>query len=135
MALALSDLLSPLTADEVMADELAIATTLGLTVTAWQPVSVARAIYQTNAQAIANLTNQMVVNIAAGGFATTAAALPTFTWMDLVSEQVYNVTRIPATQATLDSTESELAGEAFTVLRGHAAGDFHPYDGSELPFP
>ena len=114
MALALSDLLSPLTADEVMTDELAIATTLGLTVTAWQPVSVARAIYQTNAQVIANLTNQMVTNIAAGGFATTAAALPTFTWMDLVSEQVYNVTRIPATQATLDSTE-------FTVTNSSGA--------------
>ena len=133
MAIALSDLLAGITEEEALQAELDVATSLGLAVTAWQPVSVARTIYQTMAVIIANQSED-VANIAAGGFATTAAALPTTGWMDLVSEEVYAVTRIPASYAALDSTEFTVTNASGSTQGPFAVGQFivsNPVTGAE----
>ena len=118
MAVPLSELTTALTADEVMTQQLAIATAEGLQVTAWQPVSVARTIYQTNAELVA-VYSETVVQIAASGFASFAAELESFVPLDLVSEQVYNNTRIPASSAVCDST-----GFSVTNASGSSYGPF-----------
>jgi hypothetical protein len=118
MALPIDTLITPLTTDEVMASQLTIATSLGLVVTAWQPISVARGIYQTNAQVIANLSQDINL-IARMGLAALAAELADPIPLDMVSEQVYNVTRIPAVRAETDSS-----GFAVTNSSGSSQGPF-----------
>lgn len=133
MALPIDTLITPLTADEVMTEQLTIATALGLVVTAWQPISVARAIYQTNAQVIANLSVDVNL-IARMGFASLAAQLDSFIPMDLVSEQVYNVTRIPASSATCDSTGFAVTNASGSSYGPHLAGELifsNPVTGKE----
>lgn len=105
----LSVLLAPETQPEALSTLLGIANFLGLSTSAWQPLGMIRTTYATIAQVIANYTSQ-VSQQAAGGYATLAAQMPgngaatvdsqgyLTTWMDLVSTQVFNVPRNPATQ-------------------------------------
>jgi hypothetical protein len=133
MAVPLSELVTPLDADEVMAQQLQIATAQGLVVTAWQPLSVARAIYQTNAIMIANYSIN-ITTIAACGFASFAATLDSFIPLDLVSEQVYRVTRIPASSATCDNTGFSVTNASGSSYGPFAAGQLifsNPVTGKE----
>lgn len=133
MAIPLSDLIAGITEDEALQSELAVGATVGLPVTAWQPVSVARTMLQLMAVIISNYSTD-VASIAAGGFATTAAQLPTTTWMDLVSEEVYNVARIEASYASLDTTEFTVTNASGSIQGPFAIGAFivsNPVTGAE----
>lgn len=105
----LDSLVTPITPAEALASELTQAALLGLDTTAWQPVSPSRTILELNAQIISGYSGYVNL-IAKGGFASYAATITDInggevtTWMDLVSEQVYATTRIPATRATVAMT-------------------------------
>jgi len=105
----LDSLITPVTPAEALASELTQAALLGLDTTAWQPVSPSRTILELNANII-SVYSGYVNLIAKGGFASYAATITDInggevtTWMDLVSEQVYATTRIPATRATCAMT-------------------------------
>lgn len=109
----LDDLVTPITPEQALAAELTQATLLGLDVTAWQPVQPARTILAINAAIISGYSGYVNL-IAKGGFASYAATLkdangtPITSWLDLVSDQVYATTRIPATFAsgTVDFSNS-----------------------------
>ena len=117
----LDDLVTPITPEQALAAELTQATLLGLDVTAWQPVQPARTILAINAAIISGYSGYVNL-VAKGGFASYAATLkdsngvPITSWLDLVSEQVYATTRIPATYATGSVT--------FTNASGVTAGPF-----------
>ena len=109
--LSVSDLLTVTTFQDALDLELAIAATLGLPTSAWQPISAEMAILGVNAQIVT--TYSLNVNqIAAGGFPTSAATIAATgatnndgsgfltTWMDLCSVSYYNVSRVPASFAT-----------------------------------
>jgi hypothetical protein len=116
--LALSDLLSAETADEVLATFLSVGTALGLPVTAWQRLGVARSILATVAQKGADLSD-IISEIAAGGFLDFAAAVTPEGgpgWLDLVAQEVYGQTRSPATFAR--------GPERFTNSSGVSYGPF-----------
>jgi uncharacterized phage protein gp47/JayE len=100
----LSDLVGPVTQADALGQELAIATTLGLQTSTWQPLDPSRTILQINAQIISNYS--VTINqIAQGGYASYAALMtdpsgaPITVWMDLISTNMYNVFRNPATAA------------------------------------
>ena len=105
----LDSLVTPITPAEALASELTQAALLGLDTTAWQPVSPSRTILELNANIISGYSGYVNL-IAKGGFASYAATITDInggevtTWMDLVSEQVYATTRIPATRATCAMT-------------------------------
>jgi hypothetical protein len=109
--LTLADLVSVTTPASALNLELSIAAALGLTTTAWQPLSPEMTIEGVNAQIVSSYS-ATVNQIAQGGFASTAAVIPgtdpNFTdvngfntsWMDLISINVFNVARRAATFAT-----------------------------------
>ena len=108
--LTVSDLLTVTTQSDAFALELAICSALGLPTTAWQPLSPEIAILGVNSELVATYSGN-INQIAAGGYASSAATIAgsgtaidaagfATTWMDLVSVNVYNVTRVPATFAT-----------------------------------
>lgn len=106
----LSVLIAVETQPQALATILGIANALGLSTTSWQPLGMVRTILATIAQVVANFTG-IVSYQAQGGYASLAAQMPGngspfvdaqgfFTpWMDLVSTQVFNVPRIPASFA------------------------------------
>ena len=104
--LTVSDLLSVSTQADALQLELTICAALGLPTTAWQPLSPEMAILGTNSQIISSYS-VTVSQIAQGGFASSAAIIPgtgtlvdgngyTTTWMDLISVNNYNVSRVRA---------------------------------------
>ena len=109
MTVSLLDLVTPVTQPQALASELQIATTIGLPVTAWQTVGIALSILETNGQIVSNFSGTIAF-IAQGGYASYAALMvdptgvPVTTWMDLISLDNYNNTRIPAVYAAVDST-------------------------------
>lgn len=121
----LDALVTPVTPEEALASELTQAALLGLDTTAWQPVSPSRTILAINANIIAGYSTYVNL-IAKGGFASYAATITdsngaeVTTWMDLVSEQVYATTRIPATYA------------AGTVTLTNSGGTVGPYSAGQL---
>ena len=106
----LAQLVTPVTYDDALTDELTIAAGLGLPTTAWQPIDPVRTFFTTSAQVVANYS--LTINlIAQGGYASYAAIIPGVdanvdangyetTWMDLRSYDQYNVRRIEAGQGT-----------------------------------
>ena len=94
----LADLVQVSTQAESLGLELAVAQTLGLAVTSWEPLDPSRTILQINAEIVSSYSS--TVNfIAQGGFATYAAAMldsngnPVTTWMDLLTPNLFNVIR------------------------------------------
>jgi uncharacterized phage protein gp47/JayE len=88
-------LMTPNTRDEFLSSELFVAQELGLPVTAWQPVSVAREILYINAQMLEN-QSVAITPIARGGLLDYAEGA----WLTLLADQVYDVQRIESTFAT-----------------------------------
>lgn len=100
----LADLVSPATQADVLALELQIATTLGLQTSTWQPLDPSRTILQINATLVSQYSAYANF-LAQGGFASYAAEMvdssgaPVTSWMDLISNDNYNLPRIQATAA------------------------------------
>lgn len=129
-AVSLASLVSVVTQPSALATELTIATALGLPVTAWQPVGVASTILGINAQVVANYSATINL-IAQGGYASYAALMvdafgnPITTWMDLRCIDQYNVTRIPATQASVSSLGFSVTNHSGSTIGPYAAGTQH----------
>jgi hypothetical protein len=120
MTVSLLDLVTVQTQPQALASELQIATTIGLPVTAWQTVGIALSILETNAQIASNFSGTIAI-IAQGGYASYAALMvdptgvPITTWMDLISLDNYNNTRIPAVFAAVDSTGFSVTNSSGTT--------------------
>lgn len=122
----LNDLVTVATYNDVLGIELNIATALGFPTTAWQPIQVDRSTLAIMAQLGANFS--VTVNfLAQGAYASYAAQMvdsngvEVTTWMDLRGVDQYNVTRLPATYATCDST-----GFSITNSSAQSYGPFAP---------
>lgn len=113
MPLALSDLFRPLTRDEVLETLLAVATTLGLKVTAWQPGQPVRTFLTIVAQSIANFTST-TSEIAKGGLLDYA----TGGWLTLKARSDFGVERVAATFATGEVTLTNTSGTPYAVNPG-----------------
>lgn len=126
----LSDLVTPETREEVLALELQIAQTLGLTVTAWQQLGVARTIYATDAANISQLSDTAAF-VAQAGWVSYAAQMvdadgnEVRDWMSLTSSEVYNVTREAATYAETDSAGFSISNTTSTSYGPYNPGDLH----------
>lgn len=89
----LTQLFTPLTADQVFASELEIAAQVQLPVTAWQELSCGREVLFVTAQLASNFTVGAFAGAAAGGLLDFA----TGDWLTLLAISNFGVTRIPAT--------------------------------------
>ncbi len=126
----LNTLVQPVSVTSAFNTELSIATSLGLPVTAWQPLGIGRQILYVNANVI-SLYSSTVNLLAQGGYASYAALMvdasgaPITTWMDLIGTNNYNVTRIQATYATTDSTGFSVTNSSANPLGPYSAGQLH----------
>ncbi len=126
----LSDLVIPVTPAQALTTELSVAMALSLPVTAWQPLGIASGIMGVNAQLVSNYS-QVVSYIAQGGYASYASQMKDLqgneitTWMDLRGVDQYNVSRIPATYASTDSTGFSVTNMSGATIGPFAVGQLH----------
>lgn len=128
----LSDLVTPVTVDDALTNELTIAADLGLPTTAWQPIDPLRTFATTNATIVSQYST--IINlIAQGGYASYAAIIPgtgtavdangyDTNWMDLRALDQYNVTRI---QAGYAATTVSLVSANASPYGPYAPGTLH----------
>jgi hypothetical protein len=118
--LTLADLLTPETRDEVLQDFLDIGTAVGLPVTAWQKLGVARTILATVAQKVSDVI-RMVTTATAGGLLDYAAAVTPEGgpgWLDILGHNMYGTDRIPGTFAGGAETLTNTSGVTYTIDPG-----------------
>lgn len=126
MTIPLSQLVTPSTQPQALTNILNIASALGLSTTAWQPVGMARTILATMATVVSSYSSTVAL-IAQGGFLSYAAQMvdnlgnPITTWMDLLSVNVFNVTRITITAAAGPVPVSNSSG----LPQPYVAGQLH----------
>lgn len=113
MTLALSDLLRPLTPDEVLTSMLSIADSLGLTTSTWHRLGITRTIFATVARKLADLTSVYSV-AAAGGLLDYAED----GWLTLLASNVYGVTRIEDAAGTTTVTLTNTGGDTHVIAAG-----------------
>ncbi|HEX8795446.1 MAG TPA: baseplate J/gp47 family protein [Polyangiaceae bacterium] len=113
--IALSDLLTPITADEAFATFVSNLVALGIGADQWRKGGVARTILRVVAITYAGFSATMVAALSAGflDFATGG-------WLILLAYYVYGVTAIPATQASGAVTLVNAGGGTYTYLAGQA---------------
>jgi hypothetical protein len=123
----LSELLTPASAEDVLQHLLSIAQGLGLPTTAWQRLGISRTVFATMARQFADMSS-IINTITSGSLVSLAARMrdannePVTSWLDLRAYDVYGITRIPATYASLDSS-----GFALTSISGSPThGPFAP---------
>lgn len=92
---------------------LAIAETLGLPVTAWQPGDPTRSLYHVESELLATL-EEVVVNFIKAGFLDYA----TGEWLKILAEQVYNVEVPEATYAGTTVTLTNAGGGTYLIDAG-----------------
>jgi phage-related baseplate assembly protein len=109
----LEELFTPLTRDQVLESELSIAQQLGMPVTAWQPVSIAREILYINAQMVANFSTTTSAT-ARGGYLEYA----TGGWLTLLADQLFDVQRIESSSATGPILLTNTSTNPYTVTAG-----------------
>ena len=129
MPLDIEDLITPVTADEVLSSILSVASTLGLSTTSWQSGQPSRAILEILSSAIAS-TLSITSTITRGGLLTLAASVTPEGgpgWLDALVESGWSTTRRAATYATCDAT---LTTSATCPGGVYAAGTFHIARGS-----
>ena len=117
MTLLISDLITPEERDDVVATLLAIAALLDAPTTSWQEGNPILTQLMTAAQKMADLT-VLAVEITKGGF---GELLPSDAWADRWALSRFNVTRVPAEEAT---------GFATFTCSASAIGD--TYDAGEI---
>ncbi len=129
-ATTLDALVTPITPASALSTELTIATAQNLAVTAWQPLGVGRTILTINANVISQYSSTINL-IAQGGYLSYAAIMvdaqgtPITTWMDLVGQNNYNVTRIQASFAQIDSSGFSVTNSSATPQGPFSAGALH----------
>lgn len=136
----LNDLITVATYNDVLNNELNIATALGFPTTAWQPLQVDRSTLAIMAQLGANFST--TVNfLAQGAYASFAAQMvdsagnEVTTWMDLRGVDQYNVTRLPATFASCPSTGFSITNASTQSYGPFAPGQLHFQQSSALGKP
>lgn len=92
MPIALNDLLTPQTTDQVKVPIVNMLAAAGFPTTSWQAGSVPRTLVESEANPYADLT-ALIASIAGGGFTQYA----TGGWMDLLAQNTFNLTRLPGT--------------------------------------
>lgn len=133
----LSSLIVPALQSDILTSELTIAASVGLPTTSWQPLAPERAILYTNAQIVAQYS-QTAAFMAQGGYASLAATMvdangnPITTWMDLIAFNNYNLTRIPATAATLPAAPGN-SSSGFGIINV-GPNTFGPFAANQVIF-
>lgn len=107
--ISLSDLINPLTADEVKATAYSILETMEFPIASWAKGAVVRTIIAVVASTIAPFTDLQVA-VTRSGFLDWAEDL----WLDVVGEQVYSTPRVLATFATGFITLTNAGGGSYT---------------------
>ena len=123
MALDIEDLVTPPTADEVLASLLSVAAALGLSTTSWQSGQPSHTILRLVANVIAS-TMSVVSTITRGGLLDWAGSVtPEYGpgWLDVLVATGWSTVRRPATYATTDVT---IATTAACIGGTYAAGAF-----------
>lgn len=118
--LPIDSLLTPKTADEIEAEVLDVATSLGLDVTSWQPFGVFRTLLRILAEREAGYSS-LNVEVTKGGYLQLSAEVTPEGgpgWLDLVGVYFYNVPRIEATEATGNVTLTNASGVQYTGSAG-----------------
>lgn len=92
---------------------LAIAETVGLPVTTWQPGDPTRSLYHVESELLATLED-VVVNFIKAGFLDYAEG----DWLEILAEQVYNVIVPGATYASTDVTLTNTGGGTYIIDAG-----------------
>lgn len=110
----LTDLISPVSADDVMAQELSYAQVIGLPATAWQPISIGREIMYINASVVASFSEVMQSGVVAGGFITYAKG----GWLTLLCHELQETDRIEANYASGLITLTNSTGLPIPVSAG-----------------
>lgn len=129
MPLGIDDLVTPVTADDVLASMLSVASSLGLSTTSWQSGQPSHTILRIMASAIAS-TLSIVSTITRGGLLDYAASVTPEGgpgWLDVLVESGWSDTRRAATYATTDVT---LTTSAACPGGTYAPGAFHVSRGS-----
>jgi hypothetical protein len=122
-AVTLASLITPVTVSAELAAELTIAASVGMPTTAWQTFTPELSILTINANVVSQYS-QSVANMALGAYASLAATMvdqngnPITEWMDLRCQDQYNVTRLPATFASVPNT----AVAGLLITNNNAAG-------------
>lgn len=122
-AVTLASLITPVTVSAELAAELTIAASVGMPTTAWQTFTPELSILTINANVVSQYS-QSVANMALGAYASLAATMvdqngnPITEWMDLRGQDQYNVTRLPATFASIPAG----AGASFSITNNNASG-------------
>ncbi len=147
MALPFASLIATIARTDVLSTLLSVATTLGLDVTAWQPLQPGRTMLATVSQKVADLTATISLAVQGGFLDYAATGTVTYTdangnvitvpvtpeggpgWLDVLASSVYNVSngaggtgRIAATYAGGPLTFTNTSGSSYGP---YAAGTFH----------
>lgn len=129
-AVTLAELVTPIDPNAALTTELSVATSLGLPVTAWQPLGIGRSILSINAQIVSGYSGTINL-IAQGGYLSYAALMvdasgvPITSWMDLVGQNNYNVTREAASFAATESTGFSVTNSSATPQGPYTSGALH----------
>jgi hypothetical protein len=119
MTVAFTDLVKTYTVAQLEQTAHTALSLLGFPVASWQKGSVIRTLVRLFAELLKPVVDTMAL-IARSGFLDWAEGI----WLDLVAEQVYLVTRIPATFASGEIKLDNSAGGLYT----YAAGQFRVYN-------
>lgn len=119
MTFAFSDLITPVTADDVLETLFSIGDSIGLPLRNWQPFGVGREILFTVAQLFAD-KDQIREFVTKSGFLDFAVEQENSTgkrnkWLDVLGHSVYGVDRVEATFATTTLTLTNSTGSPISV--------------------
>jgi phage-related baseplate assembly protein len=113
MTIALQDLVTPLTRQDVETSVYNVLTLLGVDTTAWKPGSVVRTMISATSLVLAALST-LQAQIAASGF----LALSQGDWLTVVAQQVYGLDRLQATFASGSITLTNSGGGIYLFSAG-----------------
>lgn len=110
----LSELLSFVPRDTIVAQSLQVAQAIGLPATAWEPISIGREVIYINAQIASNFSIVTQEGAVAGGFLTYAKGQ----WLTLCAYETFDASRIESTSATGKIGLNNSTGVPFTFAAG-----------------
>jgi phage-related baseplate assembly protein len=145
MAIAITDLVKDIEREDVLADMLTVAATLGLSTTSWVPGEPVWVLLTTIADQLAKLWNTVIVRANRAGFLDYASG----DWLTLLAWTVYDVYRKEATFATGPITVQNRGGGFYNLIGGEirvanstgqtfknvTGGTLSPWTGGAAPFP
>lgn len=129
--MSIDDLITPLTKEQVLADMLSVAGAVGLDTSFWQVDTPELVVFTIIAEAITvSGGGGLISTIASGGFLDLAAGVTPEGgpgWLDRLASSVYQVTRVPATNANTTEVLTAVGAAGGTFVAGglhFLAGEF-----------